>query len=296
MKKRIETALAELGSAVPLVMVALLAANDHVLKAAFHNGVTGKLSDVAICFLLPLLVSAVLGMATDWNKDRRLWAGAAIGAAVFTLLEMSDLAGAAFVRAMTIVGVGPVVLTRDPTDLWALVTIPLAVAYGRRRLRPLHPRLASAAGAVALVTASLALMATSPPPECDQRSAPVALRAEPGCGPGGVFVVEADEWRANLSITNPQALGLPPLAPGGDPVSHAEGRYRGAACPFTLEKGEWEITVGFCGAGSGATDAGESCSPGFRRCSAFVEGGGLFFGCQDAAGAPICRSRLTVVP
>src|SRR5262249_33770686 len=85
--RRIGHALAELGAAPPLGAVCLLVANDHQFKRLFHNAFTGKLSDIAICFLLPLLVSAALGLVSDWPGRRRLVLGAVVTVVVFTLLE-----------------------------------------------------------------------------------------------------------------------------------------------------------------------------------------------------------------
>ena len=42
-----------------LVSVAIILINDHALKGAFGNMVTGKLSDVAGVFLFPLLLLSV---------------------------------------------------------------------------------------------------------------------------------------------------------------------------------------------------------------------------------------------
>jgi hypothetical protein len=41
--------MTEFFAPLPLAAVALMVVNDRVLKPLFHNGVTGKLSDVAIC-------------------------------------------------------------------------------------------------------------------------------------------------------------------------------------------------------------------------------------------------------
>ncbi len=49
---------------VPLAAVALLAANDHFLKAWWPGFVTGKLSDISGCFFLPLFLSAFLALGT----------------------------------------------------------------------------------------------------------------------------------------------------------------------------------------------------------------------------------------
>lgn len=120
----------------PLVAVGLMALNDHVLKARFHNAATGKLSDLAACFFLPLLVSGVLGLVVRGRLGWRLAAGAFVTAAVFVALELSDVAGAVFARVCTTLGaplgVHRVVLTRDLTDLFALAVIPLAYLHALR--------------------------------------------------------------------------------------------------------------------------------------------------------------------
>src|SRR5262245_28275002 len=191
-RRRARAALAELGGGLPLAAVALLLLNDHVLKRAFHNAITGKLSDVAICFLIPLLVSAALGMLADWSLRRRLWIGAAIAAGLFSAVEMSDAAGAAFTRAMAWLGAGGGGrLTRDPTDLLALACVPLAVAYGlrRQRRRGAGPRRAStrwatAAGALVLVAGALALMADEFA-KCDEWTAATVFQVQGDCGPSG---------------------------------------------------------------------------------------------------------------
>ena len=119
----------------PLAAVALMALNDHALKARFHNAVTGKLSDVAVCFFLPMLISGVLGLVLPARLTlaRRLAIGGVTTAIVFVALELSDTAGAIFARIITTMG-GPlgvhrVVLTRDLTDLVTLVMIPLGCLY-----------------------------------------------------------------------------------------------------------------------------------------------------------------------
>lgn len=298
MRRRLARALAELGAAAPLGAVCLLAANDHQGKRLFHNALTGKLSDVAICFLLPLLVSAALGIVCGWSGRRRLAVGALVAAVVFTALELSDAAGALFVRATGALGVGGGPLTRDPTDLLALACVPVAVAYGLRRVQAAARGAGvwrSATGALVIASGSLALMATSPAPDCGEWTAPVVFRAETGCGPGGLIVVEADGYFSRVTISNPGALGLPSFTSGGGPRS--DGTYRGGACPMTLAEGEWEVEVHGCP----TDDAGVTPS----RCTTFLagtcraarEGDELWFTCGGAdGGAPVCRSRLTEVP
>jgi hypothetical protein len=270
LRRRLRAGLAELGNVPTLGAVALLIANDHLFKAAFHNAITGKLSDVAICFLLPLLVSAVLGMATAWRVEARLWIGGAIGGAVFALMEMSDVAGDVFRRFLTVVGIDGGVLTRDPTDLFALACVPVAVAFGRwharrarqgRALHP-HPRLATAAGAAALVAGSLGLAATSAPATCDHYTAPVVFQADPGCGPGGLVVVDSDQWDGVMALANSAAVGLT-SNPADSSAQAVPGKYDGFACPFTLDKGEWEVSLGTCSGGVvPAFDAGATSDAG----------------------------------
>jgi hypothetical protein len=323
-------ALGELGSLLPLAMIGLLIANDHVLKFVFHNAVTGKLSDFAICFLMPLLVSAVLGLLTGIGARRRLWIGAAATAVIFSALEMSDAAGAWFVRAVALVfGVTHTVLTRDPTDLLALLFVPLAVAYGRWRARAasLDVRARRLGGALALITGSLALMATTAPERCSKWSPPMVFKVEGDCGTGGLVVLEADSYSGRVTITNQVALLAPP-----DRQLSASNRYNGTACPYTLDQGDWEIQYGYCSTsayadplplgdsddggidggtdggasdGGGAPDAGiardagappsSSCQSGYRLCDATLESDGLWFTCRSGSAAVLCRSKLTVV-
>ena len=117
----------------PLAAVALMALNDHVLKAYFHNALTGKLSDLAACFFLPALVSGVLGLMMPTRPTWRLTFGALITAATFVLIELSDTGGGVFALVTTTLGaplgIHRVVLTRDLTDLFALAMIPLGVLH-----------------------------------------------------------------------------------------------------------------------------------------------------------------------
>lgn len=124
--------LPEFIAPLPLAAVALMAVNDFWLKPTFHNALTGKLSDVAICFFLPLFVSALL-TPTRLSLRRRVLAGAAFSALLFTALKTSRAAADVFVGALT--HVGPLLglhhfrAVVDPSDLIALPFIALAVLY-----------------------------------------------------------------------------------------------------------------------------------------------------------------------
>jgi hypothetical protein len=118
----------------PLLAVGLMVANDRFLKPRFHNALTGKLSDLAICFFLPLFVSALLGIVWPGRRVTRVLAGAGAAAFVFVAQETWPAFQAPFLGALRVVGaplgLGHFALTSDMSDLWALLMVPVAVAYG----------------------------------------------------------------------------------------------------------------------------------------------------------------------
>jgi len=117
--------------------------NDRVLKSRFHNAVTGKLSDLAICFFLPLFCSALLGIVWQGHPRIRLVLGALLAAFVFTAQEIWTGFQVTFLALLRRIGgplgLGHFGLTTDWSDLWALLMVPLAIAYGWRRLGRLPP-------------------------------------------------------------------------------------------------------------------------------------------------------------
>jgi hypothetical protein len=127
---------------LPLAALALCFVNDVWLKPAFHSELTGKLSDVAVCFFMPLLLSELLGISCGWPPRRRLLAGAIATASLFAALEVV----APFTRLTLnlLERVGPYLgiqrrfrMTSDWTDLACLLLVPASFAYGRLRLRKL---------------------------------------------------------------------------------------------------------------------------------------------------------------
>lgn len=126
----------EFFSAWPLLAVALLAVNDHFLKATFHNTLTGKLSDFAGCFFLPLYVSALLALVTRWSGERRVLVGALATLAIFVPIKLSRAAADFECRALELVaiplGFGTQHVVTDPTDLIALPMVALAVLHSRK--------------------------------------------------------------------------------------------------------------------------------------------------------------------
>lgn len=117
----------------PLFALAVLALNDHLLKPAFHNALTGKLSDLAGCFVLPLFVASALGFATRWSVVTRVWTGAAVTVLFFSAIKLSSAAADHVALGLERLGaplhLGAMHIVADPTDLFALPMALLAVAY-----------------------------------------------------------------------------------------------------------------------------------------------------------------------
>jgi hypothetical protein len=125
----------ELVSPAPLLAAAALAVNDHWAKARFPGLVTGKLSDVAGAFVLPLFVSAALALATRWPLRLRLGLGAAMTAMLLGAVKLSTAAAAEVAAGLNAIVWEPLTggrgsIVADPTDLIALPFIVLAYAYG----------------------------------------------------------------------------------------------------------------------------------------------------------------------
>ncbi len=131
----------------PLVALTLVVVNDHLLKAVWPGLVTGKLSDLAGAFLLPVLILAVGEMLASRRRQRLA------STRTTTAVCLAECAGLGLVKIWpaasrgygTIVGlarypllhrVSRVQVATDPTDLVALVSVALAWCYvcgsGRR--------------------------------------------------------------------------------------------------------------------------------------------------------------------
>ena len=141
---------------VALVALAVLIANDQLLKAAWPGVVTGKLSDVAGLVVAPLVLQAAWEVgqwvAGRWRRPSRtvlvvaivvvglafaavqVWAPATeayrwgLGA-----LQWPFRALAAFLTGASVPDVRPVVATPDAEDLLALPALALTWLVGRRR-------------------------------------------------------------------------------------------------------------------------------------------------------------------
>ncbi len=145
-----KTPISLLVDPLALAAVVLLVINDTWLKPAWHNAFTGKLSDIAVCFVLPLFLTEVLTPVTRWVSQRCLLDVTACATAlIYSVLELSVTAARWTCDALATIGpwLGihrPFMMTSDPSDLWALLMIVPAVAWGRlkianqRKRNPVH--------------------------------------------------------------------------------------------------------------------------------------------------------------
>jgi len=137
---------------LPLLALGLLAVNDHVLKywLVVPRWLTGKLSDFAGLFYFPLLLTACWGclrwIAAGQSRGttslplRPLELGLAVGgtAVGYGLLKTSPAVAAVVCGAVRWVSGRPLSPVVDPTDLAALVMLPLAWLHGRRYFARTH--------------------------------------------------------------------------------------------------------------------------------------------------------------
>jgi len=126
---------------LPLLAAAVVASNDLWLKPQNPGGwLEGKLSDLGICLLLPVVLVSLWEWAHYALRGARSPASAAvklaacgITAAYFTMLQLWPAFGELHMRLLA--RVAPFInhtLYRDPTDLLALVMVPLAYLHLRR--------------------------------------------------------------------------------------------------------------------------------------------------------------------
>jgi hypothetical protein len=104
-----------------LLGVVVLAVNDHYLKLAYPNWFTGKLSDFAGLFILPIFLSAISPRLIKFNY---------IFSALAFIIWKSPLVEPLIVGGNAI-GI-PLHRTVDPTDLIALAILPLSYIYANR--------------------------------------------------------------------------------------------------------------------------------------------------------------------
>jgi len=119
------------GPSHPLCIAAtgLLLLNDHVLKEAYANALTGKLSDVAWLIVAPVVVAAVLSLLRLSGRAAKRLALVGVAAAFVALQTWPPLGDA----WTALFGGGH---TPDLTDLFMLPALALAPLCWRRPPRP----------------------------------------------------------------------------------------------------------------------------------------------------------------
>jgi len=127
-----------LGSKPAWIAIAVLLINDNYLKYAFPSALTGKLSDLAELFVLPLALTAV-ALAISAAVYRR---AVAISAAVYVATGLAFIAmktdpdvAEGLRTALGPVTGGGIVGVVDPTDLVALPALIVSFAFLYRGLR-----------------------------------------------------------------------------------------------------------------------------------------------------------------
>lgn len=122
---------------LPLASVALFALNNAVLKRAWPGLVTGKLSDLTVCFFLPLFISALLERVSRLGIATRVAAGIALTATIFIAVKTSLAASQVLDRDIALL-LGPLGARTAPnrvdvTDLCALPMLAAAWLHARRK-------------------------------------------------------------------------------------------------------------------------------------------------------------------
>lgn len=157
------------------IALAVLVLNDHFLKGGFVSGaITGKLSDFAGLIVAPVLLAALMRVKTRQG----LWSAGMATGLVFAAINLSPACAQLWDRAVSLLV--PFHTTTDPTDLIALIAIPLGILIFLP-LMTSGKALGKPAKLLAVTVGGMACMATSPEPECfdcewqDQFSSKVSI-------------------------------------------------------------------------------------------------------------------------
>lgn len=184
----------------PLLSIAVLAANDHLLKGSgiLPAWLTGKLSDFAGLFFFPVLLTLIVErlLRGQGSPSRRTTAtiSAWLTAVAFALLKTVPALASA-------VGSWVGAIVADPTDLLALPMVALSYRYlvraAPRRKTPLWAERA------AMVAASISALATSQAPSRHgyalwQSEAPVTWTS--GCAKASAWVSKSGKTGLGLTV------------------------------------------------------------------------------------------------
>ena len=122
-----------------LSSIVLFAVNNAYLKLQFTSWFTGKLSDVLLCFFLPLFISSCINLVADIPVRSRLLAGCVITAIIFTSVKISEFASHYLNVVLTyislLLGFGKSLNIADKSDLIALPMIIVAYYVGNYHAR-----------------------------------------------------------------------------------------------------------------------------------------------------------------
>lgn len=152
------TASRTLAHPVMVLAIALLIVNDHVLKAAMPGLVTGKLSDVAGMMFFPVLLAAAAEQVGIRRGTVAVLVAAIATGTVFAAIKLSPTAADLYrigVAAMqwpyhalvaalagdALPALGRARLVVDPTDLVALLALPVPVVLARAHAVGNEPRI-----------------------------------------------------------------------------------------------------------------------------------------------------------
>lgn len=172
------------------VAVVLLLINDHYLKFADPSFVTGKLSDIAELFVLPLALSTAVRFATakSHSIQRRSSLGVylAVGAAFIAIKVDQGAANWLRVALAPITGGGTAAVA-DPSDLIALPALLLSFRVYQRTTKPTNSRRSTLAALPLIGLTVFASVANTPgvPPS-------LQLLADPDV-PGRLYAMFVDE-------------------------------------------------------------------------------------------------------
>ncbi len=129
---------------VSLFALGLLIVNDHVLKQSISNSVTGKLSDFAGLVFFPILLSTMLTLKPRRPSNRVVVLSIVTVGVLFASINTIPAMEYAYEQTLGMLqtpfrlllgrGTGPVALTRDPTDLFALLALPVPWLIARRHV------------------------------------------------------------------------------------------------------------------------------------------------------------------
>lgn len=145
---------------VVVISLAVLVVNDRWLKAAWHGFVTGKLSDCAGLVLLPIgllsmaeILRRICRRPLAWRYDALVWV--AVSVVGFVFVKVTPIGNDAYAWALgairwpvellsrpdSALTLRPILVSRDPTDLLALVVSlgPLLLIRNRTRATAAAP-------------------------------------------------------------------------------------------------------------------------------------------------------------